>query len=403
MSGRLGDNEAVATTMAEEGTSVAASGLEGIVVIDLTRILTGPYCTMMLADFGAEVIKVEPPGGDDARSWGPPFVGGQSAYFLSVNRNKKSIVLDLRTDADRSVLKAMVAEADVVVENFRPGTLDKWGIGYENLARINPGIIMASISGFGATGPGRDRPGYDVIAQAMSGLMSVTGTGDEPMKAGFSIGDIGAGMWAAFGIAMALRVRAETGRGQWVDTSLYEALIAWQTYHAANYFATGTVPAPLGSAHPNIAPYQAVRARDGYFVLACGNDRQWERLVEVCPIEFGRDPRFDTNAGRVRHREELIGRLEQEVLSRRTVAEWLERLSAAGIAAAPVQTVADVWQDPQVLARGMLTEVAHPTAGRWKTVGIPVKLSETPATVRTAPPLLDQHRAEILARFHIER
>lgn len=373
--------------------------LDNVVVLDLSRILTGPYCTMMLADFGADVIKIEPPAGDDTRRWGPPFIEGESAYYLSVNRNKRSIVLDFREERDRARFRAMVAQADVVVENYRPGTMAKWAFDYPHLKAINPRIIMASISGFGATGPGRMRPGYDVVAQAMSGLMAVTGDGSEPMKAGFSVGDIGAGMWAAFGIMAALWARERTGEGQWIDTSLYESLISWQTYLAGNYFVTGELPEALGSAHPNIAPYQAVAAQDGHFVLACGNDALWEKMVEECEIPFGDEPAFRTNPDRVRHREELIRRLEDEVFRHRPVAEWLDRLGRAGVPAAPIQSFEAVFQDPQVAHRAMDVIIPHPTIGSIHQLGVPVKMSATPGSVRTAPPLLNQHAAEILAQF----
>lgn len=373
--------------------------LEGMTVLDLTRILTGPFCTMMLGDFGAEVIKIEPPQGDDTRRWGPPFVEGESAYFLSVNRNKKSIALNFKEALDRERFLTMVRQADVVVENYRPGTMDKWGFGYEDLKAINPRLVMASISGFGATGPGRFRPGYDVVAQAMSGLMSVTGDGSGPVKAGFSVGDIGAGMWAAFGIMTALMAREKTGRGQWVDTSLYEALVSWQTYVASNYFASGEIPKPLGSAHPNIAPYQALRAQDGYLVVACGNDAMWQTMARVIPIPFANDDDFRTNPDRVVHRETLISRLENEIFVHQPVQHWLTLLEEAGIPAAPIQNMQEVFQDPQIVAREMLVSQNHPLIGPLNMVGIPVKLSETPGAVRTAPPLLDQHHAEILKRF----
>lgn len=375
--------------------------LDNVVVLDLTRILTGPYCTMMLADFGADVIKIEPPQGDDTRRWGPPFIHGESAYYLSVNRNKRSIVLDFRQDADREKFLAMVAQADVVVENYRPGTMERWKLDYPHLAAINPGIVMASISGFGATGPGSGRPGYDVVAQAMGGLMAVTGDGTSPVKAGFSVGDIGAGMWAAFGIMTALWNRARTGRGQWLDTSLYEALISWQTYLAGNYWASGEPPLPLGSAHPNIAPYQAVRAQDGYFVVACGNDALWEKMIAALDIGFGHDPQYRTNPDRVRHRDELIQRLEQEVFSHRPAKEWLARLEAAGVPAAPIQNLEEVFDDPQTLAREMRVTLDHPVAGPIYQLGIPLKMSQTPGSVRTPPPMLDQHRQEILSQFNL--
>ncbi len=375
--------------------------LDNIIVLDLTRILTGPFCTMMLADFGADVIKIEPPQGDDTRRWGPPFVEGESAYYLSVNRNKRSIVMDFRDAEDRAHFLQMVRQADVVVENYRPGTMARWGFDYQQLKTVNPKIIMASISGFGATGPGRERPGYDVVAQAMSGLMAVTGYGGDPIKAGFSVGDIGAGMWAAFGIMVALWTRERTGVGQWVDTSLYEALISWQTYLASNYFASGQEPIPLGSAHPNIAPYQAIRAQDGYLVVACGNDALWGKMVNECGIPFGYDPKFRTNPDRVRNREELIRRLENEVFHSATVGEWLSRLEKVGVPAAPIQSFEEIFNDAQVHHRNMIVTQHHPVAGTIHQLGIPLKMSATPGSVRLPPPLLNQHRDEILRQFNL--
>lgn len=377
--------------------------LDDIVVIDLTRILTGPYCTMMLADLGAEVIKVEPPGGDDTRAWGPPFVNGESAYFLSVNRNKSSIVLDLKQEADRDVLRELVRHADVLVENFRPGTMDRWGLGWSALSALNPRLVMASISGFGATGPGADRPGYDVLAQAMGGLMSVTGEPDgPPLKAGFSVADIGAGMWAAFGILAALHARSRTGRGQWVETSLFEAIVSWQTYQAGNYFATGEVPKRLGTAHPNIVPYQALACGDGYVVVACGNDRLWQRMCAALEIPWGDDPRYRTNADRVRQREELIARLEEHLASWRA-QDVYERLHAVGVPAGPIQDIAAVFRDPQVIAREMVVSVDHPVAGPIRMTGIPLKLSDTPGSIRRPPPVLGADTEAVLARFGIRR
>ncbi|MCY0906887.1 MAG: CoA transferase [Sulfobacillus thermotolerans] len=373
--------------------------LADLVVLDLTRILTGPFCTMMLADFGATVYKIEPPGGDDTRQWGPPFIHGESAYFLSVNRNKKSIVVDLKSLEGQRMFRQMAAQADVVVENYRPGTLRQWGLDYPSLSAINPRLIMASISGFGATGPGRQRPGYDLIAQAMSGFMATTGSSEQPpIKAGFSIADIGAGMWAAYGIMVALHARSYTGRGQWIDTSLYESMIAWQTYQASNFFATGEEPEPLGSAHPNIAPYQALHAQDGFLVVACGNDHLWQRLVKACDIPFGNDPRFRTNPERVVHRELLIKRLE-EIFERHPVRHWLAILEEAGVPAGPIQHFADVFNDPQVQLREMVQTISHPIAGPIKMTGIPLKLSETPGRITLPPPRLDEHREEILRRF----
>jgi crotonobetainyl-CoA:carnitine CoA-transferase CaiB-like acyl-CoA transferase len=373
--------------------------LDDVLVIDLTRILTGPYCTMMLADFGARVIKIEPPGGDDTRRWGPPFVEGESAYFLSVNRNKESVVLDLKTPAGREALLALVRHADVLVENFRPGTLDRLGLGYPVLNAANPRLVVASISGFGATGPGAERPGYDVLAQAMGGLMAVTGEPDgPPVKAGFSVADIGAGMWAAFGILTALHARERTGRGQWIDTSLYETIISWQTYQAGNFFATGENPRRLGTAHPNIAPYQALRCQNGYLVIAAGNDQLWMRTAEALNIPWADDPRYRTNADRVQNREALVAQLEAH-LQAWTVADAWAALQARGVPAGPIQEFSDVYRDPQVVARDMVATVTHPVAGPVRMTGIPVKLSATPGRIRRPPPLLGEHTEAVLREF----
>ncbi|MDQ0338191.1 crotonobetainyl-CoA:carnitine CoA-transferase CaiB-like acyl-CoA transferase [Caldalkalibacillus uzonensis] len=374
--------------------------LDGIRVIDLSRILSGPYCTMTLADLGAEVIKVEPPNGDDTRGWGPPFVVEESAYFLSVNRNKKSIVLNLKTEEGREIFLKMVKEADVVVENFRPGTLDRLKIGYDVLKEVNPRIILASISGYGQTGPYRNKPGYDVIAQGVGGLTSVTGEpGRPPVKAGFSIADIGTGMWAVIGIQSALIAREKTGQGQWIDVSLLDTMISWQTYLAGNYFASGKDPEPQGGAHPNIVPYQLFESADGYFNVAVGNDSLWAKFCQVIGEEELIDhPKYKTNADRVRHREELIPYL-QNIFLKRTSKEWVEAFEEAGIPAGPVLKLSEIFTDPHVLAREQLVEVEHPTAGKVKMTGIPVKLSDTPGEIKDHPPLLGQHTEEILTKY----
>lgn len=372
--------------------------LEGIKVLDLSRILTGPYCTMMLADMGAEVIKVEAPGtGDDTRQWGPPFINGESAYFLSINRNKKSITVNLKSVHGKEILHRLVKQSDVLVENFRPGTMEKLGIGYDKLREINPRIVYCSISGFGQDGPARDKPGYDVLAQAMGGLMSCTGEpGGPPVKAGFAIADIGAGMWAAFGILAALMAREKTGFGQAVDTSLLEAQVSWHAYMAGNFFASGKNPRKLGSAHPNIVPYQAFSASDQYFIVAVGNDSLWQKFCQVTGLEhLTNDPKFATNPKRVENRDELVGIIQERLLTK-TASEWVEALEAAGIPAGPINDFEQVYKDPQVLHRKMLVEAEHPVAGRIKMTGIPVKLSGTPGQIRTAPPLLGQHTEEVL-------
>lgn len=372
--------------------------LEGIKILDLSRILTGPYCTMMLADMGAEVIKVEVPGtGDDTRQWGPPFVNGESAYFLSINRNKKSITLNLKSLHGKEILHRLVKQSDVLVENFRPGTMEKLGIGYDKLKEINPRLIYCSISGFGQDGPSRDKPGYDVLAQAMGGLMSCTGEpGGPPVKAGFAIADIGAGMWAAFGILAALMAREKTGLGQAVDTSLLEAQVSWHTYMAGNFFASGKNPRKLGSAHPNIVPYQAFSGKDQYFIVAVGNDSLWQKFCQVTGLEhLASDSRFATNPKRVENRDELVGIIQERLLTR-SAAEWVEALESAGIPAGPINNFDQVYKDPQVLYRKMMVEAEHLVAGNIRMTGIPVKLSETPGQIRTVPPLLGQNTDEVL-------
>lgn len=371
--------------------------LEGIKVIDLSRILSGPYCTMALADLGAEVIKVEPPNGDDTRTWGPPFVNGESAYFLSINRNKKSIVLNLKEEKGRQILLDLVKEADVVVENFRPGTLKRLKLDYETLKAVNPRIILASISGYGQTGPYSHKPGYDVIAQGMGGLMSVTGEpGQRPVKVGFSIADIGTGMWAIIGILSALMAREKTGEGQWVDASLLDTIISWQTYFAGNYFASGENPKPQGGAHPNIVPYQLFEASNGYFNIAVGNESLWDKFcTAIGQPELRDNPKFKTNKDRVVNRKELVDHLQKLFLTN-TKEHWIELFEGVGIPCGPVLNFDEIFKDPHVLAREQLVEVDHPKAGKVKMTGIPIKLSSTPGEIRTAPPLLGEHSEEIL-------
>ncbi|MFC0270477.1 CaiB/BaiF CoA transferase family protein [Metabacillus herbersteinensis] len=371
--------------------------LDGIKVIDLSRILSGPYCTMVLADFGAEVIKIESPKGDDTRGWGPPFVGEESAYFLSVNRNKKSMVINLKTEEGRSVLLDLVKEADVVVENFRPGTLKRLKIDYETLKSVNPTIILASISGYGQTGPYTHKPGYDVIAQGMGGITSVTGEpGQPPVKVGFSIADIGTGMWAIVGIQSALLARQHTGKGQWIDVSLLDTIISWQTYLAGNYFASGKNPQPQGGAHPNIVPYQLFDSSDGYFNIAVGNEGLWEKFCIALgePI-LAVNPKYKTNQHRLENREELIDYL-QSIFSTKPSKYWISLFEEAGLPCGPVLSFEEIFKDPHVLAREQLVELEHPRAGKVKMTGIPIKLSETPGAITSPPPILGEHTIEIL-------
>jgi formyl-CoA transferase/CoA:oxalate CoA-transferase len=353
---------------------------------------------MVLADFGAEVIKVERPGsGDDTRAWGPPFVAGESAYYLSINRNKRSITVDLGQAPGREIIYALARISDVAIENFRPGTADRIGVGYERLRQENSGLIYCSISGFGQEGPYRDRPGYDALAQAMSGMMAITGDPDgPPTKHGMSIADIGAGMWAALSIVAALLARERTGEGQYIDIALLDAQISWLTYAAGNYFATGENPARYGSAHPSIVPYQPFATADGYLILAVGNDRLWQRFCEVVDRpELGTAPGFATSAERVVNRDAVID-VVADIMRGRTTAAWMRLLEGAGIPAGPINTVAQALTDPHVLAREMAVTLDHPTAGPVTMTGNPAKFSATAAEMRSAPPLLGQHTDEIL-------
>jgi len=370
--------------------------LEGIKVIDLTRILSGPYCTMTLGDLGAEVIKIESPKGDDTRQWGPPFIKGESAYYLSINRNKKSIVLNLKEEKGKEIFLNLIQDADVVVENFRPGTMNKLGIGYDVLKEHNPRIILASISGFGQTGTYSQKPGYDILAQGMGGLMSVTGEPDRrPVKAGFSIADVGTGMWAAFGVLVALHERTRSGKGQWIDTSLLDTIVSWQTYLAGNYFASEIDPQPLGDAHPNIVPYQGFEASDGYIIIAVGNDNLWGKFIDIIGLNSLKDEKYATNPQRVKYREEVITLLE-EVFQTKTVEEWITLLEAAKIPCGPVNKISNILTDPHILEREMVVEREHPNIGTIKMLGTPVKFSRTPGEIKSVPPQLGEHTNEIL-------
>jgi len=370
--------------------------LDGLIVVDLTRVLSGPYCTMQLADMGARVIKVEQPGrGDDTRAWGPPFIGAESAYFLSINRNKQSLTLDLKSG--RAVLERLLDRADVLVENFRPGTMERLGLGYAAVSARWPRLVYCSISGFGQTGPRRDQPGYDAVVQAEGGLMSITGEADGPaFRLGVAIADIVSGMFAAQGIALALLARARTGRGQHVDIGMLDSTAALLTYQAAIYFATGQPPTRMGNRHPTIVPYETFEASDGEFVLAVGSEGLWRRFCELLDAPgVAEDPRFATNRDRVSHYE-ILRPLLAERIRQRSRAEWIERLMAAGVPCGSVRDVSEVLRDPQMTAREMIAAVEHAAIGRVQVLGVPIKLSETPGTVRTAPPTLGQHTDQIL-------
>ncbi len=378
-----------------------AGPLEDITVLDLSRVLVGPFCSMMLADMGANVIKVEEPGkGDETRSWGPPFVGGEATYFLSVNRNKRSITLNLRSEAGRNIVYRLTEQADVVLENFRPGVAKKLQVDYDTLQAKNPRLIYTAFSAFGQTGPYAERPGYDLVLQAMGGIMSLTGYPDRPpVKMGVAISDLAAGMFAAYAIASALHARARTGRGQYIDVALLDGQIALLTAWASSYFATGKAPGRYGSGHPQIVPYQAFLTQTFDIIVCVTNEKFWGLLCDLLEIpDLKNDPLYRTNPDRVQHRDSLLPVLEAKFLSG-SGEEWLERLQSAGIPSAPINTVDRALGDPQVLARGMVVEVDHPAAGRLKLPGPPYKLSETPATVRTPPPLLGQHTDEILGEL----
>jgi len=375
--------------------------LEGIRVLDLSRVLTGPFCSMILADLGAEVIKVEMPGtGDDTRAWGPPFLANESAYFLCLNRNKKSIVLDLKSEKERAVVLELAKKSDVFLENFSPGVTEKLGVDYEKVRKANPRIVYCSISGFGQTGPYRNRPAYDIVLQAMGGLMAITGEPDRPpIRIGVAITDIGAGMYAAIAILAALIVREKTENGQWIDISLLDGTVSWMTYMAANYFATGKIPERMGSAHPTIVPYQCFETMDRkHLILAVGNDRLWRNLCRALNLrDLAEDPRFETNPERVKNRAQLIPRLSEVFLSK-TRDDMLQILMREDVPCAPVYTMDEVFSDPQVLHRGMLVEMEHPTAKKIKQIGSPMKFSETPVRIEAPPPLLGQHTEYVLRK-----
>jgi crotonobetainyl-CoA:carnitine CoA-transferase CaiB-like acyl-CoA transferase len=369
--------------------------LDGILVVDLTRVLSGPYCTMLLADMGARVVKIEQPNrGDDTRAWGPPFLDGESAYFLSINRNKESVTLDFKRPEGRAVLDRLIARADVVVENFRPGTLGKLGLDYRSLAARQPRLVYCSVSGFGQNGPRSKEPGYDAVMQGEGGLMSITGSPDgPPYRLGVAIADIVSGMFAAYGVAMALLARERTGKGQQVDVAMLDAVAALLTYQAGNFFASGQAPRRLGNRHPSIVPYETFEASDGDFVLAVGNDDLWRRFCAVA--ELPEDPRFATNRQRVTAYDELRP-LVAARLRTRPRQHWIERLTAAGVPCGSVRNLQELFDDPQMEAREMIARVEHATIGQLRTLGVNVKLSDTPGAVRTAPPTLGQHTDAVL-------
>jgi formyl-CoA transferase/CoA:oxalate CoA-transferase len=381
-----------------DATAGAPAPLSGITIVDLSRVLSGPYCTMLAADMGARVIKIESPAhGDDTRGWGPPFLEGESTYYLSVNRNKESVAVDLRSPEGRGIVADLIARADVVVENFRPGTLARSGLDYAAISSRSPALIYVSISGFGQHGPRRDEPGYDAVAQAEGGLMSITGTPDgPPVRLGIAVADIATGMFAFQGMLLALIARGRSGRGQLVDVSLLDSVAALLTYQATKYLATGEVPTRTGNRHMTIAPYDTFDAADGVLVLAVGNDTQWQRLCDTLGLDaLGADPRFTTNAGRVVQYEALHALLSA-AFQTRPLAPLVDRLRAAGVPCGAVRSIDEAMADPQIAARAMIDAIDHPAIGRLSLLGVPVKLSMTPGAVRTPPPRLGEHTAAVL-------
>lgn len=383
--------------------------LSHVRVLDLTRILAGPWCTQTLADLGADVIKIERPGqGDDTRQWGPPYARDatgqdttEAAYYLAVNRNKRSVTLDISTPEGQELVRRLVAQCDVLVENFKVGDMQRYGLDYESLRGDHPSLIYCSITGFGQTGPYAPRAGYDFIVQGMGGFMSVTGERDgqpgaSPQKAGVAIADLFTGAHATIAILAALNHRERTGEGQYLDICLLDTQVAMMANMATNYLATGKPPARWGNAHPNIVPYQVFKVADGWVIVACGNDGQFRKLTQAAgQPELADDPRFATNPARVRHRDQLVPLLESLMLLQPRDT-WIRLLEEVGVPCGPINDMADVFQDPQVLAREMRQDLPHPTAGQVSVPGSALKLSATPVTYRSAPPLLGQHTQEVL-------
>ena len=370
--------------------------LQNIRVLDLSRVLAGPYCTMVLGDLGAEVIKVEPPEGDETRGWGPPFAGGESAYYLCVNRNKRGMVVNLKTEDGRNILRELALKSDVLVENFRPGTLKKFGLDYETLHGLNPRLVFCSISGFGQTGPLRDMPGYDFMIQAMGGIMSITGEPEgEPMKVGVAVADLFAGQNAVIAILAALQARTITGEGQFIDIALFDSQLGWLANVASNFLISGRNPKRYGNAHANIVPYQSFRAKDGWLVVAVGNDKQFEAFCAVIEkLELASDARFMTNQARVKNREALVFILKPVFLEK-SVDEWLS-LIGDKFPCGPINNFEQVFAMPHVEEREMLVQMKHPTIGALPLVGSPLKMVGTPISYRLPPPLMGEHTNSIL-------
>lgn len=375
-----------------------AGALAGIKVLDLTRVLAGPLCTMILGDLGAEVIKVEAPGGsDDTRDWGPPFQNGISAYYLCANRNKKSITVNLKSEKGLEMIKRLVLQSDVVIHNFKTGTMERLGLGYDSLSQLNPKLVFCSITGFGETGPYKNLAGYDYIIQAMSGLMSITGSNESgPQKVGIAITDILTGLYACNGIQAALIERQKSGTGQKLDIALFDSGISALVNIASNYLMTEKLPRLLGNLHANIVPYQTFNTKDGKMVIAVGNDRQFEKLCHILELdELCNDPKYKTNANRVENQVELIPILQNR-LSKKTTKYWLEKCNENSIPCGPINNLQMVFEDPQVKAREMVINLDHPVAGDIKLVGSPLKMSKTPVQMTGHPPIPGEHTQEIL-------
>ena len=376
------------------------TALSDITVVDLTRTLAGPFCTQMLGDMGADVIKIEEPNlGDETRSW-TPFWNEEGTQFLSFNRNKRSLSINLKEKEAVDIVLGLAAKADVMIESFRAGALDRMGLGYDAVRAVNPGIIYCSVSGYGRTGPMADKPGYDLIIQAYSGLMNLTGEPDGmPLRVGFSLVDLFTGMMAYGSIMTALHHKQKTGEGQRIEAALLDGQVATMSYHATGYLATGVEPKRLGSGHPSLVPYQSFPASDGYFILGCGNQGLWERLCRgIGRTDLLEDPRFTSNTARVEHRAECVDVLS-EIFQTATVAHWVDVISEAGVPCGPINRVPQVIEDAQVNARNMIVDMPHPRVPDLKVPGSPLKLAETPPSIRRPPPMLGQHNEEILAEF----
>ncbi len=377
--------------------------LTGLRVIDFTRALAGPYCTMLLADMGAEVIKIELPGpGDDSRGWGPPFVGSESAFYLSINRNKKSIALDLKQAEARAIALRLISGADIVVEGNRPGVMKRLGLDYESVGKQNPALIYCSISAFGQTGPYAEKAGYDQVMQGYGGIMGLTGEPDgRPLKVGVSITDLTTGMFAVIGIMTALYHRQQSGRGQYIDAAMLDGQVSWLTYQAQRYWATGENPKRSGAGHGLIVPYQAIETADGFINIAVGNEHLWHSFTKVMGLEqLKDDARFATNPARVDNRIELLAIIEP-LFKARPSGYWIKLFDTAGIPCGPIYTVDQVVTDPQVLARDMVTQVTHPAYGTINMLGFPIKFSKTPACSPSAPPTMGEHTEEVLKSLGI--